>query len=210
MEYIREPKLIENKSMDIIEGYLANCSFEEAERPVVKRIIHATGDPEFASLVLFGPRAATKGILALSGGGKVFCDVEMVRAGINRRLSTSLGLETVCRIHDEEIKKQAEALGVTRASAAMLAALETVPCGGIFVIGNAPTALFTLLEAVEAGRAEPALVVGTPVGFVGAAEAKAWLAEFEFPWVTVRGNKGGSAVAVSALNALLAQAAGSR
>ena len=89
----------------------------------------------------------------------------------------------------------------------MKLALEAEPSGGIFVIGNAPTALFALLEAVAAGEALPALVIGVPVGFVGAAEAKAWLKHFTFPWITVDGRKGGSAVAVAACNAILALAA---
>jgi precorrin-8X/cobalt-precorrin-8 methylmutase len=207
LDYIRDPRMIEERSMAIIEESLNKYAFGIWEKPVVKRVVHATGDTAFADIMAFGPLAVEAGARALARGGTVNCDVEMVRSGLNRRLLTELALTASCRLNDDRMRGRAELDGSTRTAAAMKLALEAEPDGGIFVIGNAPTALFTLLEAVAAGDALPALVIGTPVGFVGAAEAKSWLKEFAFPWVTADGRKGGSAVAVAACNAMLALAA---
>lgn len=208
MEYIREPGRIEEKSMELIEQYLEARELAPGERLVVKRVIHTTGDPSYLDLVAFGHRAVEDGVRRLAAGGRIYCDVEMVRAGINRKATHALGLEPYCRIHAPDVSAAAVRLGITRAAGAMSEALAQQPEGGIFVIGNAPTALFTLLEAVTAGKANPGLVVGTPVGFVGAAESKEWLTAFPFPWITVLGTKGGSTIAAAVINALLAMVPG--
>lgn len=203
MEYIKDPRRIEEKSMEMIEELLAEYSLDRWQKPVVKRIVHTTGDPSFAGITVIGKDAAQAGARRLAAGGRVYCDVEMVRSGINRKRTAELGLDLYCTIHEPEIANAAKMGGITRAAAAMEAALAEQPMNGIFVIGNAPTALFVLLEAVTAGRARPALVVGTPVGFVGAAESKEWLTSFDFPWITVLGQKGGSTIAAAIVNALL-------
>ncbi len=203
MDYIRDPRLIEQNSMAIVDRFLAGCSFDPVQLPVVRRMIHATGDFDIAGAVAFGPGAVAGGGQALKRGGPVFCDTEMVKAGLNRRLLSGLGLFPVCLIHDPGVARRAEASGITRAAAAVAVYMERCPEGRVFVIGNAPTALFSLLEAVEAKVIQPALVVGTPVGFVGAAEAKQALTSFTFPWITALGRKGGSAVAAAAFNAML-------
>ncbi|MDW7684107.1 MAG: precorrin-8X methylmutase [Bacillota bacterium] len=203
MDYIKDPREIEKKSMAIIEERLRDFPFDPLQKPVIKRVVHTTGDISFAEITSFSPGAVEAGIQALQAGAPAYCDVEMVRSGINRKASAELGVEFRCLIHEPHVAAEAKRLGTTRAAAAMAEALQAHPRGAIHVIGNAPTALFVLLEAVKAGKAKPALIVGTPVGFVGAAESKEWLREFALPWITVRGEKGGSTIAASIVNALL-------
>jgi precorrin-8X/cobalt-precorrin-8 methylmutase len=202
VQYLKDPQKIEELSMRIIEDRLQGCNFTTAEWAVVRRVVHTTGDVSFAGLLQFRPGAPEAGAHALTAAERLWCDVEMVKAGINRRAPFAIH----CRIHLPEVAEQARLAGTTRAAAAMVAAVEEQPEGGIFVIGNAPTALFALLEAVAADKCRPALVVGTPVGFVGAAESKEWLTSFDFPWISVRGEKGGSTVAAAIVNALLSLA----
>lgn len=204
MDYCKNPQEIEKKSMAIIEDRLAGFPFDLSQKPVIKRVVHTTGDLSFAEITLFSNNALTAGVAALAAGAPVYCDVEMARSGINRQAAAALGLQLNCLIHEPKVAADAKILGTTRAAVAMNMALAAHPRGAIFLIGNAPTALFALLEAVKAGKAEPALLIGTPVGFVGAAESKEWLTEFRFPWITVRGEKGGSTVAAAIMNALLA------
>ena len=192
--------------MAIIEERLKDFSFNLQQKPVIKRVVHTTGDISFAEITLFSDDAVTAGLAAFAAGAPVFCDVEMVRSGINRIAASTLGIEISCLIHDPRIIEVAKQAETTRAAAAMAEAIIKTPTGGIFVIGNAPTALFVLLAAVKAGVIRPALVIGTPVGFVGAAESKEWLTSFSIPWITVRGEKGGSTIAAAIVNALLAQA----
>ncbi|MBS3897441.1 MAG: precorrin-8X methylmutase [Dethiobacter sp.] len=206
MDYCKNPQEIEKKSMAIIEERLAGFPFDLPQKPVIKRVVHTTGDISFAEITIFSDKALTEGVAALATGAPVYCDVEMARSGINRQAAAALGLQLTCLIHEPTVAAEAKALGTTRAAVAMNKALAAHPRGAIFLIGNAPTALFVLLEAVKAGRAEPALLIGTPVGFVGAAESKEWLTEFHFPWITVQGEKGGSTVAAAIMNALLAMA----
>jgi precorrin-8X/cobalt-precorrin-8 methylmutase len=206
MEYIKDPKEIERKSMEIIEQRLSGFPFDPLQKPVIKRVVHTTGDSSFAGITAFSRDAVDLGAKALAAGAPVYCDVEMARSGINRKAVAALGLDMVCLIHEPAVAVAAKEMGTTRATAAMMQALALHPKGAVFVIGNAPTALFALLEAVQEGKAEPALVVGTPVGFVGAAESKKWLTEFSIPWITVHGEKGGSTVAAAIMNALLARA----
>jgi precorrin-8X/cobalt-precorrin-8 methylmutase len=206
VDYIKDPLAIEQKSMAIIEKRLAEFPFDPLQKPVIKRVVHTTGDVSFADITAFSRDAVGAGAKALAAGAPVYCDVEMARSGINRRAVATLGLTMSCLIHESDVAQAAKEQGTTRAAVAMARALAEHPKGAVFVIGNAPTALFVLLEAVAAGEAEPALVVGTPVGFVGAAESKEWLTTFTVPWITVLGEKGGSTVAAAIMNALLAQA----
>ncbi|HZK25361.1 MAG TPA: precorrin-8X methylmutase [Oscillospiraceae bacterium] len=203
MEYIKNPLEIERLSMEIIEGRLHGFTFTELQKPVVKRVVHTTGDSTFAALIAFGEQAVDAGTAALLAGEPLFCDVEMARSGLSRIGLQTLGIEPACLIHDAAIAKGAKELGTTRAVAAMTHALNICPTGGIFVIGNAPTALFKLLEVVQAGQAKPSLIIGTPVGFVGAAESKELLTSFAIPWITIRGEKGGSTIAAAIVNALV-------
>jgi len=200
LNFLAEPRAIEAKSMAIIEQLIGDFSFPEKE--IIKRVVHATGDPEMAALVEIHPEAVRAARQVFAGSKKIITDVKMVKAGISSRKTAQLGVAVYCAIDDPAVVKEAEEKRVTRAMAA-ISALAGLLTGSMVVIGNAPTALAELIRLTEAGRVKPALIVGTPVGFVGAAEAKSALTRLAVPYVTVHGTKGGSAVAVSIVNALL-------
>ncbi|MBC9785783.1 precorrin-8X methylmutase [Heliobacterium chlorum] len=204
MDYITDPRAIEDKSMAIIDELLGPLPISPEERKVVKRVVHTTGDPEFAKIVRWSPGAVDIGIKALAEGASVYTDVNMVRVGVNQRLLTSKGASAVCSISDPRVVEEAKKTGNTRAMTAFELLADEMN-GAVIAIGNAPTALFHLLSLIEGGRCRPALVVGTPVGFVGAAESKEALVQADIPYITVVGNKGGSTVAASIVNAMLLQ-----
>lgn len=204
MEYITAPMEIEHKSMDIIDGYLTHLSLSNLERAVYRRIIHATGDPDYRDIIVISPGALEQTAQALKEGKKVIVDVNMVKTGINSRVIKRLGGEILCKIADEDVVKRAGQTGETRAMTAFKI-LENEMTGAVIAVGNAPTALFHVLKRVREGKIQPACVVGVPVGFVGAAESKAELEKANIPFVTVRGNKGGSSVAAAIVNAVLYQ-----
>jgi precorrin-8X/cobalt-precorrin-8 methylmutase len=199
LDFLTGPRAIEAKSMEIIEEVVKDYPFPEKE--IIKRVVHATGDPGLAGAVAVHPEAVRAAFAVFGGKKKIVTDVEMVRAGI-RRLAGRFGLEVYCAVGDPEVAREAREQGLTRAMVAVRKLAGMIE-GGLAVIGNAPTALFELVRMVSDGELRPALVVGTPVGFVGAAEAKRALAGLDVPYVTVHGTKGGSAVAASIVNALL-------
>jgi precorrin-8X/cobalt-precorrin-8 methylmutase len=176
---------------------------------VVERIIHTTADFEFAELVQASPGAVEAGVNALQTGCAVLTDVQMVRVGVNAQRLANLGGALHCLIADAEVISYAAAAGSTRGAQSMrLAAERGLLDGSIVAIGNAPTALYEVIRLVEAG-ARPALIVGVPVGFVGAAESKAALAEVTVvPWLITAGRKGGSTIAAATVNAMLRLAVG--
>ena len=161
-------------------------------RAVAERVIHASADLEYAENLVLDEGALRRGLEALRAGAPVVADVLMVAAGITAR-------EALCFVADERAVLLSEHLNITRSAAGFKLAEREAGFGAVWVVGNAPTALFELLEL----DARPALVVGLPVGFVGAAESKERLIESRLPAVTNHGPKGGSAVAAAALNALL-------
>ena len=203
MKYITEPMKIEERSMEIIAPYLAELHLTPEAIKVVSRIIHAAGDPEYSKVVEIHPEAIETGCAALEAGCDIYCDVEMVRTGINKRRLAECGGTVHCLIGDEQVAAQAKELGITRSMVAMRTFGEKLN-GSIIAIGNAPTALFEVLNMMKEMKIRPALIVGVPVGFVGAAESKDLLAETSsVPYITVRGNKGGSPIAAATINALL-------
>jgi precorrin-8X/cobalt-precorrin-8 methylmutase len=202
VSYLHDPRAIEAHSREIIAARVGDLGLGCGERAIVTRIIHATGDLDYARLVVIHPRLVETATAALRGGADIITDIEMVRQGISSPLLARGGGRVICAIREKEVIEAAAARGVTRAMAAM-EYLAPRMAGAVVAIGNAPTALFRLLELMAAGRAAPAAVIGTPVGFVGAAEAKAALETAGIPFVTVRGTRGGSTVAVAAVNALL-------
>ncbi|HEX3032378.1 MAG TPA: precorrin-8X methylmutase [Bacillota bacterium] len=202
MDFITDPKAIENKSMDIIYELIGKMGKTPEEEKIIKRVVHTTGDPEYAKLVEIHPEAVEKGLAALKRGCRVFTDVNMVKTGINAKKLTELGGEALCYINHPEVVAEALRTGETRAMTAMKRVAKEID-GNILAIGNAPTALFVVLEAVKTLGVKPALIVGIPVGFVGAAESKEELVQSGLPYITVRGTKGGSTIAVSVVNALL-------
>lgn len=183
---------IEEESFRILNERVDLSRWQPGARDVVARIIHASADVEYAETTVIGSHAVVHGIEAIKAGRPVITDVEMVGAGIS-------GIQTECYL--------ADAVGtdeLTRSAAAMRIAAEHHPHGAVFVIGCAPTALFELLKLADEGAVHPTLVVGMPVGFVGAAESKEALRAHRLSHVAISniGEKGGSAVAAAAVNAL--------
>lgn len=199
--YIKNPMEIENKSMDIIEQVMGDTSFNEEEMIIAKRMIHTTGDFEYRKIISFQNDFIAEAKASISSGIKIFTDTKMAYQGINKSALAKANCELKCFIDDERVFKMSKELATTRSACAVDLAVEE----GIeaFVIGNAPTALFRILELVKTGKLNPKFIVGVPVGFVGAAESKEYLREFDIPQISTIGNKGGSNVAASIINALL-------
>lgn len=203
MNYITEPMAIEERSMEIIAPHLAGLDLTPEAVKIFSRIIHAAGDPEYSKVIEIHPEAIQAGCNALAAGCDIFCDVEMVRTGINKIRLAEYGGTVHCLIGDKQVAETAKGLGITRSMVAMRTFGERLH-GSIVAIGNAPTALFEVLKMMEETNIRPALIIGVPVGFVGAAESKDFLAETSpVPYITVRGNKGGSPIAAATTNALL-------
>ncbi len=187
---------IERRSHAIIDEKLAGLDLPATILPVVRRVVHASADVSFAETLRINPEAIERGVRAIRDGRPIFCDVRMLQAGITRS-----ECEVVCRIRDDEIIAAAKAAGCTRAAAAFELMGEQLN-GSIVAVGNAPTAIWKLLELAETRNIRPAVVVGLPVGFVGAAESKQALAESDLCSITNVGPRGGSPVAAAAVNAL--------
>jgi precorrin-8X/cobalt-precorrin-8 methylmutase len=206
--YELAPEEIEGESFRIISGLADLEQLTPSEVALVKRIIHATGDPLFSELVMWSPDAVAKGAKAISEGATIFTDVEMVKAGVSKVRAASFGCKVECRLNDPEVIDEARSRELTRSAVGVERAVKQDP-EGIFVFGNAPTALFRLLELVDEGIARPKLIIGVVVGFVGAAESKdALMQRKDVNWISCKGNKGGSNVAAAAVNALFKAAAG--
>ena len=202
LDYLRDPAAIYRESFATIEREAELARFGADERAVAIRMIHACGMTDLADDIVISPGAAEAGRRALSEGAAIICDVEMVRRGIIRsRLAKDNAV--LCEVGSESARATAKEIGST-VSAGGIEVLEGRIAGSVVVIGNAPTALFHLLEMLGRGAAAPALIIGCPVGFVGAVESKEALIAHrpEVPFITVRGRRGGSAIAAAALNAL--------
>lgn len=202
MALMTNPKEIEDRSFKIVDRFLKDIKLPELEKDVVKRVLHATSDLRYAKELLFHPEAIKKGVLAIKSGKNVIVDANMVKAGINNTILSSFGGKVICFISNKDIIKKSSQLNITRAILAMRKAAKLMD-GGIVAIGNAPTALFELCDLVEEGKTKPALIIGLPVGFVGAKEAKKKLVALGVPYITNQSRKGGSSVAVAIVNALL-------
>ena len=203
---ILKPEEIERESFHIIDSEIGPHQFDEQQWPIVRRVVHTTADFELAEQIRFSWNVVDQALWALRGGAKIFCDTNMVLAGVNKNRLAKLGGSIVCHVADPQVALDAKEAGLTRST---LALRKGVAEGcSIFLIGNAPTALFELLRLVGAGEVDPALIVGVPVGFVGAAESKAALLATDLPYIAIEGRKGGSAIAATILNALLILAEG--
>ena len=200
-DYIRDGAAIYDRSFAIIRREAELSRFTPGEAEVAVRMIHAAGMVELAPHIVFGPGLVEAGRAALAAGAPILCDTEMVARGITRPRLPAAN-EVVCTLHAAEVSALADRLGTTRSAAALDLWGERLD-GAVVAIGNAPTALFRLLELLHDGAPHPAAIVGIPVGFVGAAESKdALIAEAPAPFVTVRGRLGGSAMTAAAINAL--------
>ncbi len=200
--YEKDPAAIYAQSFATVRREARLDRFDAGMRVLAERVIHACGMVEVADRLAFSPGAFEAGQAALKSGAPVLCDAEMVAAGVIRRLLPA-GNEVIVTLNEAETSTLAERLGTTR-SAAAVELWRPHLAGAVVAIGNAPTALFHLLERLDQGWPKPALILGFPVGFVGAAESKAELAADPrgCDFVALRGRRGGSAMASAAVNAL--------
>lgn len=201
-DYVRDGTEIYRRSFAIIRAEADLSAFSEAEADVAVRMIHACGQVEMARHIVFGGGVVEAAQAALGRGAPIFCDAQMVAHGVTRARLPA-GNEVVCTLQDASVPALAAQMGNTR-SAVALDLWGPRMEGAVVAVGNAPTALFRLLEMLDAGAPKPAAIIGIPVGFVGAAESKAALAANPrgVPFLTVRGRSGGSAMTAAALNAL--------
>jgi precorrin-8X/cobalt-precorrin-8 methylmutase len=201
-DYLRNGAAIYERSFAIIRAEADLSRFTPEEAEVAVRMIHAAGQVEVAGLIEFAPEFVSAARKALRGGAPILCDSEMVAHGVTRARLPAKS-EVICTLRDPRVPDLAAKLGTTR-SAAALELWRDKLAGAVIAIGNAPTALFRLLEVLEAGAAKPAAIIGIPVGFVGAAESKEALAAnvSGVPYLIVRGRIGGSPMTAAAVNAL--------
>ncbi|AJY76929.1 precorrin-8X methylmutase [Paenibacillus beijingensis] len=196
-----QPQEIEDKSFAMITEELGEHPFTELQYPVVQRVIHASADFELGRSLVFHPDAIEAGIAAIRRGETVVADVQMVQVGTSKERIRKYGGDVAVYISDPDVMEEAKRLNTTRAIISMRKAVRSAE-GGIYAIGNAPTALLELIRLVKEGIAKPSLVIGMPVGFVSAAESKDELRKLDIPFITNIGRKGGSTIVVAALNAL--------
>lgn len=205
------PGEIEQESFRIIEreleelretGKLGPASFSPEEFAIVRRMIHASGDFYFARIVRFHPEAVEAGMKAVLSGRDILVDVNMAVQGVSRKILKGFGGKVLCYIGDERAARLAAKKGITRAEAG----IELAATGdnvGIVAVGNAPTALACTIKMVREERLRPDLIIGVPVGFVNAEESKEMLLELDHPFIATSGRKGGTSIAVAAINAIL-------
>jgi len=201
-DYIRDGTAIYERSFAIIRAEADLSRFTDAQAEIAVRMIHACGRVDAAELIEFSAELVPSARGALKRGAPIFCDAQMVAHGITRaRLPADN--DVICTLRDERVPALAEKLGTTRSAAALELWRDRLE-GSVVAIGNAPTALFHLLEMLDGGAPKPAAILGIPVGFVGAAESKDALAanSLGLPYLIVRGRMGGSAMTAAALNAL--------
>jgi precorrin-8X/cobalt-precorrin-8 methylmutase len=200
--YLRDGAAIYRRSFAIIRAEADLSRFSADEADIVVRMIHACGQIEVAPYIMFGGGLVAAARRALAAGAPILCDAEMVAHGVTRKRLPA-GNDVICMLNDPQVAKLADELATTRSAAALDLWRDRL-AGAVVAIGNAPTALFRLLELIDAGAPKPTAILGIPVGFVGAAESKAALAAnpLGVPFLTVRGRLGGSAMTAAAVNAL--------
>ena len=207
MEYVKDPKMIETKSFEIIQGIIDDIrpgyKFKnEIEEKIIKRCIHTSADFEYLDILKISETAVQKIIDALNNKCTIYTDTNMALSGINKSKLNDLGCEYKCLVADERTKELAKEKGITRSMAAVeIAARDTGR--KLFVFGNAPTALYKAMEMRDSKELNLDAIVGVPVGFVGAAESKDELEKTDIPHIVVQGRKGGSNVAAAIINAIL-------
>ncbi|MDR6951620.1 precorrin-8X/cobalt-precorrin-8 methylmutase [Ancylobacter sp. 3268] len=201
-DYIRDGDAIYARSFAIIREEAELGRFTPEQADVAVRMIHACGLVEAALAIDFAPDLVRVARRALADGAPILCDAQMVAHGVTQARLPAKN-EVICTLRDPEVPALAERLGTTRSAAALELWRDRME-GAVVAIGNAPTALFQLMEMLDAGAPKPAAILGIPVGFVGAAESKEALAagDHGVPWLVVRGRLGGSAMAAAAVNAL--------
>lgn len=201
MDYIKVPMDIEKKSFEIIGEEMGEHNFSEEELLIIKRVIHTTADFDLKNITYIREGAINSALELLRKGTTIYTDTNMAASGISKAVLKKLNCKVECFVAREDIAQIAKERGVTRSMVAVEKAVEE----GVefFVFGNAPTALFKLKELTLEGKANPKFIIGSPVGFVGAAESKEEIEKLEVPMITVRGRKGGSNIAAAIVNALM-------
>ena len=198
--YEKDAAAIYRRSFAVIRGEADLARFSPIEERVAVRVIHACGMVEAAADLVFSAGTVESARDALRAGAPIFCDARMVAEGVTRaRLAKNN--DVICTLSDPSTPELAAKFGTTRTAAAIELWLPRLD-GSVVAIGNAPTALFRLLEAISGGAPRPAAIIGMPVGFIGAAESKEALIDSGLPAIVMRGRKGGSAMAAAAVNAL--------
>lgn len=194
---------IEKRSMEIIEQEVGKYDYDELQWIIVRRVIHATADFDFAkeNRIIFHKDAIDSALKAIKNKCAIVGDSDIVLAGLNKKNLRDYGIRTVCHISDPAIADEAKRLNKTRAEVSMRKAANDIN-NGIVAIGNAPTALYEVIKMVRENAVKPALIIGIPVGFVSSVEAKEELLGVNVPYITNKGRKGGSTVAASIINAL--------
>ena len=207
MEYIKNPAKIEDRSFEIIQGIIDEIrpcyEFKnEIEEKIIKRAIHTTADFDYLDILKISENAAEIIREAILNKATIYTDTTMALSGINKRKLEALGCDYRCLVAEKRTAEIAKEKGITRSMAAVEIAAEDEN-RKIFVLGNAPTALFKVIEMTEEGKMSPDAVIGVPVGFVGAAESKKALYETDIPFILSEGRKGGSNLAAAIVNAIL-------
>jgi len=199
-----------NTSISIVRQILSDTleKVPKTHATIVERVVHATANPELAKLLFISEKAVEAGVNAIKSGSNVIVDVKMVKAGIDETRLKEFGGRILTYIDDERAIELARHESITRAAAAMRLAVNEGADGSIIIIGNSPTAAFELANLVKQGLTKPALIIATPVGFIGAANSKDAVSNLSIPFIIVKGPRGGSAVAVAIFNALLSIAEG--
>lgn len=199
--YDNNPMNIENTSMDIIDKELEGTKFTDTEKLIVKRMIHSTGDFDYKNIIDIRNNFLDEALDALKNGAKIYTDTRMTMAGVNETSLKKLNCEIINHIKDDDVRELAKEKGTTRSYQAIDKTIgEDI---AIYSVGNAPTALYRIIELIKEEKIHPKAVIGVPVGFVGAAESKEALREVGVAQISTVGNKGGSNVAASIINALL-------
>ncbi|TYB46229.1 precorrin-8X methylmutase [Actinomadura chibensis] len=203
-DYIRDGAEIYRRSFATIRAEADLSGLPDDVARVAVRMIHACGMTDLVRDLAWSPGVVARARAALLDGAPILCDARMVASGVTRARLPA-GNEVVCTLGDPRVPGLAERLGTTRSAAALDLWLDRLD-GAVVAIGNAPTALFRLLELVDGGAGRPAAVLGIPVGFIGAAESKDALAASDLPHLVVRGRRGGSAMTAAAINAIASEA----
>ncbi len=197
-----KPQEIETRSFEIIDAEAKAHDFTEPEWNIVRRMIHTSADFDYMDSVRFHKDAIENGIKAIKSGCNIVTDTNMARSGIRMIDINGYGGDVMCLIAENDVKEESKKTGKTRAVISVEKSVELMK-GGIYVVGNAPTALIRLSEMINEGSIAPALIIGLPVGFVNTVESKELLINTDFPFITNVGRKGGSNIAASVVNALI-------
>jgi len=198
-----EPHDIEKRSFELIQKELGDLKLDPEQEPIIKRAIHTSADFDYLENLCFSKDAIKIAKQAIKNGATIVTDTNMAFAGINKKAALKYGVNVHCFMADEDVFKEAEARGETRATISMERASK-IEDPVIFAIGNAPTALIKLYEIIKEGKFKPELIIGVPVGFVNVVEAKELIMSLDnVEYIVAKGRKGGSNIAAAICNALL-------